>query len=57
VAGTVSVGFGVTALHFPNESVLTLRALLAVYALVNAVAAMTIGERMHETPEPEAHAA
>jgi uncharacterized membrane protein HdeD (DUF308 family) len=50
LAGAVSFGFGLTVLDFPLEGVVTLRAFLAAYALMNGVAATAFGEVLHHTP-------
>ncbi len=57
LAGTVAFGFGLTLLVFPTESVQTLRAFFAVYAVVNGIAATALGEELHHTiaqPQPRA---
>lgn len=47
LVGTLSIGLGITALHFTHESVPTLRAFLAAYAVMNGIAALAFGERVH----------
>jgi uncharacterized membrane protein HdeD (DUF308 family) len=52
LAGALTFGFGLTLLHFPLESIATLRGFLTAYAVVNGVAAIAIGERLLHVPAP-----
>ncbi len=57
VEGMLSLGLGVTALHFPLESPAMLRGFLAVYAVANGVVATALGESLHALPAPAPQAA
>jgi uncharacterized membrane protein HdeD (DUF308 family) len=56
VAGTVSFGLGVTAIHFSLDGTGMLRGMLAFYAVVNGIAATVLGESLHVAPQPARHA-
>jgi uncharacterized membrane protein HdeD (DUF308 family) len=53
LAGAVAFGFGLTLLVFPTESAMTLRAFFAVFALMNGIAAVAVGEGLHHAPGAE----
>ena len=55
LAGAVSFGFGLTLLHFPLESVATLRALLVAYAVLNGITATAIGEGLRSSRGTSRH--
>jgi uncharacterized membrane protein HdeD (DUF308 family) len=57
VAGTVSFGLGVTAIHFALDGTGMLRGFLAFYAVVNGIAATALGESLHATPQATRQAA
>jgi uncharacterized membrane protein HdeD (DUF308 family) len=50
LAGAVSFGLGVTAIHFVLDGTGMLRGFLAFYAVVNGIAATMLGESLHATP-------
>jgi uncharacterized membrane protein HdeD (DUF308 family) len=52
VQGMVSLGLGLTAMHFTHESPAMLRAFLVVYALGSGIAATALGESLHALPSP-----
>ena len=56
LAGAVSFGLGVTAIHFALDGVGMLRGFLAFYAVLNGVAATALGESIHAVPKPARHA-
>lgn len=57
LAGAVSFGLGVTAIHFALDGSGMLRGFLAFYAVVNGIAATALGESLHALPAPARHAA
>jgi len=50
VAGAASFGLGVSAIHFALDGTGMLRGFLAFYAVVNGIAATTLGESLHSEP-------
>jgi uncharacterized membrane protein HdeD (DUF308 family) len=50
VAGATSFGLGVSAIHFALDGAGMLRGFLAFYAVVNGIAATTLGESLHSVP-------
>jgi uncharacterized membrane protein HdeD (DUF308 family) len=50
LAGTVSIGFGLTLLTFPDASAMGLLALFATFGLADGVAAAAIGFGLHPAP-------
>ena len=56
LAGAVSFGLGVTAIHFALDGTGMLRGMLAFYAVLNGVAATALGESLHAAPQPAPHA-
>jgi uncharacterized membrane protein HdeD (DUF308 family) len=50
LAGTASFGLGVTAIHFALDGTQMLRGFLALYAVVNGIAATALGESLHAPP-------
>ncbi len=56
IEGVVAIGFGLTLIVFPLESVVTLRAFLVAFALMNGAAALAIGEELHQVVPALRHA-
>lgn len=52
LAGAVSFGLGITAIHFALDGVGMLRGFLAFYAVVNGITATALGESIHAVPQP-----
>lgn len=57
LAGAVSFGLGVTAIHFALDGVGMLRGFLAFYGALEGITATALGESIHAMPQPARHAA